>query len=112
MSKEETRLSQLNRIIHEPARLAILSVLSACKNADFLFLQRSTGLTSGNLSVQITRLEEAGMIFVEKRFEGRKPLTTASLTPTGRTEITSYWKAMDQLRNGSYDDGRPTRKPA
>jgi DNA-binding transcriptional ArsR family regulator len=88
----------VNRMIHEPARLAILTVLSACEKADFLFLQRSTGLSKGNLSVQISRLEEGGLVHVEKTIRRKKTLTTVSLVRLGRDEIAGYWKTMDRIR--------------
>jgi DNA-binding MarR family transcriptional regulator len=84
----------LNRTVHEPARLAILTVLSACDSADFVFLKAATGLTAGNLSVQITRLEEAGLVTVEKIIERRRTITTVSLTGGGRSELEVYWNAM------------------
>ena len=102
MSEPEHTLSRIDRMIHEPARLAILCVLSACHDADFLFLQRSTGLTSGNLSVQLTKLEEAGLLHIEKTFKQKKTLTTATLTPLGRAEMERYWKTMDALRVREY----------
>jgi DNA-binding transcriptional ArsR family regulator len=89
---------ELNRLIHEPARLAILTVLSACRSADFLFLLRATGLSKGNLSVQISRLEEAGLVTVEKRIKKKKTLTTISLTRTSRNELARYWQTLDQIR--------------
>ncbi|MEA2704976.1 MAG: hypothetical protein QOD63_2921, partial [Actinomycetota bacterium] len=58
----------LDRLIHEPGRLAILTVLSSVKDADFVFLQRTTGLTKGNLSSHLTKLEDAGLVRIEKRF--------------------------------------------
>jgi DNA-binding transcriptional ArsR family regulator len=91
-------VAELNRMIHEPARLAILTVLSACESADFTFVRTATGLTAGNLSVQITRLEEAGLVTIEKVIEKKRPLTTVSLTSKGRGELSEYWRGMEQLR--------------
>lgn len=79
-----------DRVIHEPARLRIMSVLSVAESADFMYLQRETGLTRGNLSVQLTRLEEAGYIAIAKTFAGRIPRTTASMTAAGRAAFTAY----------------------
>ena len=92
-------VSELNRTVHEPARLAILTVLSACDSADFVFLKASAGLTAGNLSVQISRLEEAGLVSVEKIIERRRTITTVSLTDGGRHELKDYWSAMDRIRH-------------
>jgi DNA-binding transcriptional ArsR family regulator len=89
---------EVNRLIHEPARLAILAVLSNCRSADFLFLQSATGLSKGNLSVQISRLEEAGLVYVEKTMRRKKTLTTISLTKSGRNKIAQYWQTMDEIR--------------
>lgn len=90
--------SELDRLIHEPARLAILTVLSACRSADFLFLQNATGLSKGNLSVQLSKLEQAGLIRLKKEIVGKKTRTTASLAAKGAKEITAYWQVMDKLR--------------
>ncbi len=70
----------VDRLIHEPARLAILTVLSGVKDADFIFLARTTGLTKGNLSSHLSKLEDAGLLKIDKRFVHRKSLTTASLS--------------------------------
>jgi len=91
-------LPDVNRLVHEPARLAILTVLSACESADFLFLQSATGLTKGNLSVQISRLEEAGLVRVEKRIRKKKMWTTISLAASGRSQVEAYWQTMDEIR--------------
>ena len=68
MTEPHLTIAAIDRLIHEPARLTILSVLVACERADFLFLERATGLTRGNLSVQLTRLEAAGFIDIQKTF--------------------------------------------
>lgn len=93
-----TMVAELNRVVHEPARLAILTVLSACESADFTFVRAATGLTAGNLSVQITRLEEAGLVTVEKVIEKRRTLTTVSLSSKGKDELSAYWRGMERLR--------------
>jgi DNA-binding transcriptional ArsR family regulator len=92
------KFPDLDRVIHEPARLAIPSVLSGCGAADFLFLENATGLSRGNLSVQLTKLEEAGLIKIRKEIVGKKTRTTASVTTKGKMNISAYWKAMDKLR--------------
>ena len=91
-------MPDVNRLIHEPARLAILTVLAACDRADFLFLERATGLSRGNLSVQLTRQEEAGLIEIEKIIHGKRTLTTAALLDRGRWALDSYWQQMEALR--------------
>ena len=89
---------EVNRLIHEPARLAILTVLANCESADFVFLQNATGLSKGNLSVQISRLEEAGLVFVKKTIRQKKTLTTISLAKFGRDEIGQYWRTIEKIR--------------
>ena len=88
----------LDRLIHEPARLAILTMLSSVAAADFVFLQRSTGLTQGNLSSHLTKLEEAGLVRIEKSFVGKRPNTNVALTPTGKERIAAHWDQLDQLK--------------
>jgi DNA-binding transcriptional ArsR family regulator len=66
-------LTDLDRVIHEPARLMIVSLLYVSKDADFIFLQRETGLTKGNLSSHLARLEAAGYVRIEKMFRGKPP---------------------------------------
>jgi DNA-binding transcriptional ArsR family regulator len=88
----------LDRLIHEPGRLAILTVLSSVADADFVFLQRATGLTKGNLSSHLSKLEDAGLISVEKRFVRRKPNTKLALTDEGRRRIDRHWDQLGRLR--------------
>jgi DNA-binding transcriptional ArsR family regulator len=95
MSAEELRsLAEVDRVIHEPARLLIVTLLSAVKEADFLYLQRESGLTKGNLSSHLTKLEQAGYIDIQKTFRGKIPLTILSLTRTGRTALDGYKRKM------------------
>jgi DNA-binding transcriptional ArsR family regulator len=94
-------IAELDRRIHEPTRLAILTALAACKSADFLALQRLTGLSKGNLSSHLAKLEEAGLVNIEKRFIGKKPNTLASLTEVGRQLLSDYWKHLERLRAGA-----------
>ena len=88
----------LDRLVHEPARLAILTVLSSCRSADFLFLRTATGLSKGNLSVQISRLEGAGLVKSEKTIRKKKTHTTVSLTRSGVAALERYWQTMDKLK--------------
>ncbi len=113
MTNEAEQFPSPNRLIHEPARLAILTVLSACKAADFTFLQQVTGLTKGNLSVQLTNLEQAGVVVITKEFVDKKPRTSVQLSPRGRTEVEEYWKTMDEIRSrmsGQENAGQPGTK--
>ena len=89
----------LDRLIHEPGRLAILTVLSSVREGDFVFLQRVTGLTKGNLSSHLARLEEAGLVRIEKRFVHKKPNTNVALTSLGKRRIDRHWEQLERLRN-------------
>ena len=91
-------LASLDKIIHEPARLAILTALSPCQSADFTFLQRLTGLTQGNLSGHLLKLEEAGLIHQEKLFINRRPNTVISLSSKGKSAIENHWRQLENLR--------------
>jgi DNA-binding MarR family transcriptional regulator len=92
------RLAELDKLIHEPARLSILTALSSCGQTDFPFLRRLTGLTKGNLSSHLSRLEEAGLVDVEKHFEDKTPVTTVQLSENGRRTIARYWDDLQALR--------------
>src|ERR1051325_9270076 len=96
-------IAGLDRLVHEPARLAILTALANCQSADFLFLQRLTGLTKGNLSSHLSRLERAELIAIEKEFVANVPNTHVSLTKAGHTAITKHWTKLDQLRRETLD---------
>jgi len=93
-------LQTLNRLVHEPARLAILVALAACDKADFLFLLNITGLTKGNLSSHLSKLQGAGFVEIEKKFEGKTPITYAKLTLEGKEALKEYWKQFDKARAG------------
>lgn len=87
----------LDRVIHEPARLKIMTHLYVVESGDFTYLMRSTGLTRGNLSSHMSKLEEAGYIEVEKKFIERKPLTMLRLTKEGREAFLNYRSAMGEI---------------
>ena len=95
------QLANLDRRVHDPARLSILTALSACERADFLFLQRITGLSKGNLSSHLSKLEEAGMVEIEKRFVEKRTQTLVRLSDQGRGAVESYWKEMEELRESA-----------
>ncbi len=96
-------LSGLDRLVHEPARLALLTALSVCRRADFMYLLRLTGLTRGNLSTHLAKLEAGGLVRIEKRFVGRRPNTLVSLTAKGREAIDRHWRRLEELRRSSRD---------
>jgi DNA-binding MarR family transcriptional regulator len=83
-------LAGLDRLIHEPARLVLTAILSVVESADFLYLQRETGLTKGNLSSHLAKLEEARYITIEKTYRGRVPLTLVRLTDAGAAAYKAY----------------------
>jgi DNA-binding transcriptional ArsR family regulator len=83
-------VTELDRLIHEPARLLIVTILASVVSADFLFLQRETGLTKGNLSAHLSKLEEAGYVKIEKTFKGKLPLTVCKLTAMGKKALAEY----------------------
>jgi DNA-binding MarR family transcriptional regulator len=87
-------LADVDRIIHEPSRMIIVAMLYAVESADFVYLLRETGLTRGNLSSHLSRLEEAGYIKIEKGYRGKVPQTTCSLTEAGRAAFEAYREQM------------------
>jgi DNA-binding MarR family transcriptional regulator len=86
----------VDRLIHEPARLIILSILYVLESADFLYLLNETGLGKGNLSSHLKRLEQAKYITIEKTYRGKTPLTICQLTEAGQTAFEAY---REQLKN-------------
>jgi DNA-binding MarR family transcriptional regulator len=87
----------IDRTIHEPARLMIMVNLYVVESADFTYLMRQTGLTWGNLSSHMSKLEDAGYIEVEKEFKGKKPNTMLRLTDEGRAAFQVYRQQMQQM---------------
>jgi DNA-binding transcriptional ArsR family regulator len=95
MARDDLRtITEVDRVIHEPARLLIVALLSEVRAADFIFLQRQTGLTKGNLSSHLSRLEQAGYLRIDKGFHGKIPQTVCSLTTEGRTAFKAYRAQM------------------
>jgi DNA-binding MarR family transcriptional regulator len=90
-------LADIDKVIHAPPRLMVLTYLYVVESADYVFLLRLTGLTWGNLSTHLAKLEEAGYITMEKAFKGKKPHTTISLTKEGRAAFRAYKKSMQQV---------------
>jgi len=97
MTKLFEDIANLDRLIHEPARLAILTALSACESADFTFLRRLTGMTAGNLSSHIGKLEENGYVIVEKAFVDNRPNTTVKISETGLKAVNLHWQQLKAL---------------
>lgn len=93
-------LSDVDRVIHEPARLSIVALLYVLESADFTFVMNQTGMTWGNLSSHMTKLEEAGYLDIEKTFKGKRPNTMLKLTEKGRQAFQAYRQQMQQF----FDD--------
>lgn len=91
-------LAKLDRLIHEPARLAILTALNACQETDFLFLRRLTGLNAGNLSAHLSKLENAELVRIEKKIVAKRTRTHISITEKGNKAINNYWRKIGSLR--------------
>jgi DNA-binding MarR family transcriptional regulator len=98
MSRPFEEMCGLDRLLHEPVRLAILTALGACRSCDFVYLQSLTAISKGNLSNHLQRLEQAGLVQIAKRFRGRLPQTVLTLTPAGREAIDRYWQHLETLR--------------
>ncbi len=97
MNRDLRSLTDLDRLIHEPARLMIVGILYAVEKADFLYLLHETGLTRGNLSSHLSKLEEAGYVQIEKTFRGKVPRTLVSLTANGRESFEKYRKQLKDI---------------
>lgn len=91
---ESPPITDVDRIIHEPSRYLIMAYLYVVESADFLFLLRQTGLTKGNLSSHLGRLEKSGYVDIKKRFSGKIPQTLLKLTREGRTAFEAYRNNM------------------
>ena len=98
--KDYSSITDVDRLIHEPARLAMMALLYVVECADFTFLMNQTGLSWGNLSAHMSKLEESGYLEVEKSFEGRRPNTNLRLTDTGRSAFERYRSRMKQMLDG------------
>jgi DNA-binding MarR family transcriptional regulator len=88
---------QLDRVIHEKGRLAIMSLLAASPDLAFTELRDTLGMTDGNLTTHIRTLQQAGYIAVAKSFQNNRPLTTCSLTAAGRKAFTDYINLLEQI---------------
>lgn len=89
---------EIDRIIHEPVRLRIMAILKGVDAADFKFMLSALGLSKGNLSSHVDKLEQSGYIKVSKGFNGRVTHTKYSMTRDGRKALVDYWSALDRIR--------------
>jgi DNA-binding MarR family transcriptional regulator len=94
------QINNLDRMIHEPARLLLCALLYPVEEADFLYLLTQSALSKGNLSSHLAKLEEAGYVNIEKRFKGKVPQTLCRLTAEGREAFQSYRKSLKTLAKG------------
>jgi DNA-binding MarR family transcriptional regulator len=94
---ENLRTTAIDRLIHEPSRMQIMAILFAGEKVSFLYLLHETGLTKGNLSNHLARLEQGGYIYIEKSFRGKIPQTLLSITPEGRSAFEIYRKQLKLL---------------
>ena len=99
MSKKQVNQihNSINRVVHEPVRLAILKILTSAKEVDFNFLLTTLGVTKGNLATHINKLETTGLLEVKKEFRGKMPHTSYRITRTGRRQFQKYWENMKAL---------------
>jgi DNA-binding transcriptional ArsR family regulator len=105
MADDFRNMINVDRIIHEPARLIIVAILYAVESADFLYLLRETGLTKGNLSSHLSRLEDVGYVDIEKTFHGKVPRTICRLTDSGRIAFDDYRKRLKRAIDTMPEEG-------
>ncbi len=103
MAVNRRDIVDVDRLIHEPARLLILTVLHGVEEADFTYLLGETGLTKGNLSSHLSKLEEAGYVEIEKTYKGKVPLTICRMTETGRQAFAAYRETIQRTVLDSAD---------
>ena len=100
MPKNPSNLKNIDRLIHEPTRLMIITQLYVVESADFLFLQHQLQMTPGNLSSHLSKLEEAGYVEIVKEFIERKPHTALKVTKKGRNAFKEYQHNLKQVFKG------------
>ena len=105
-TQKSQHIIEVDRIIHEPARYLIMAYLYVVESADFLFLLRQTGLTKGNLSSHLGKLETAGYVDIKKKFSGKIPQTLLKLTKDGRTAFDAYRADMKKALADLPDRGK------
>ena len=97
MTNNLSGMTDIDRLIHEPARLVIMAILYTVESADFLYLKREAGLTKGNLSSHLSKLEAAKYVTIEKTYDGKIPLTVCRLTDVGRAAFETYRAQIKQF---------------
>jgi len=109
MNEHIREIAQLDRLIHEPARLQILMFLQEVEEADFIYLQREGGFTQGNLSGHLSKLADAGYIRIRKMFKGKVPLTVCTLTTAGERALRAYCDQMAGILKEQRKSGQSKR---
>jgi DNA-binding MarR family transcriptional regulator len=103
MTNQVPSLKDVDRLVHEPSRSIILAILNVIPEADFLYLQRETRLTKGNLTIHLSKLEQADFIRIEKKYLDKRPLTVCKITNKGRKAFETYRehlkKFIDDTKN-------------
>ncbi len=90
-------MSDINQVIHAPARLRILALLYVVTSLDYVFLKNQTDLSWGNLATHLKKLDEAGYISIQKGYQGKKPHSKIQLTSQGRKAFRDYKKSLQQV---------------
>lgn len=104
MSEELRKFNEVDRLIHEPARLMLVTILSPVEKVDFLFLLRESGLTKGNLSAHLAKLEAAEYVTIEKTYRGKIPQTLISLSDKGRAAFEAYRTQLENIVHKLSED--------
>lgn len=104
MSDDLRQMADVDRLIHEPARLLIVTLLYPVEKVDFLYLLHETQLTKGNLSAHLSKLEDAGYLGIEKTYRGKIPQTLIRLTPAGRKAFEDYREQLKRIVNRISQD--------
>jgi len=104
-------MAELDRVIHEPARLLIVALLATVEEADFLYLLKATELTKGNLSTHLAKLEEAEYVEIKKAYRGKIPMTLVRLTPNGLAAFETYREEMTALLKTTRSSRRAMGRP-
>lgn len=100
--------SQLDDLIHSRIRLSVMAVLASVKRAEFTFIRDKVNATDGNLSTHLRKLEDSGYVAINKRFEGRKPVTDVEMTSRGRDAFAAYVKHLESLLHSADSEGDKT----
>lgn len=90
-------IAEIDRMVHEPARLMVMASLYVVESADYTYLMRQADITWGNLSAHVSKLEEAGYIEIEKTYQGKRPYTLLRMSPQGREAFKKYVKKMKNI---------------